>query len=353
MLAWRLARRELRGGLGGFARVLRLPDPRGRRDRHGRRAQRGRDRRPEAGRLGAARRRPQDRGAATCRSTEAELAGADARRRARRSASVRTNAMAEAGGGRRVVVALKAVDAAYPLLRRGELDPPTLSLRSGARRSRASWSNAACSPGSGSGSATRSGSGRPEFVIRAVLEREPDRIGGYISIGPRAMIGLDQLARTRVILPGSLAQYGYGLALPAGVDANAWLAHDPQRASGCPLAGARHPRHPAPDHPLHRPARDLSDARRPDGAADRRGRRGARDPELSGRQDRDHRHAEVPGRLERPGVPDLPPADPGAGRDREPARPCDRAGGALAAERAAGAGAAGPDRDRLVSACRS
>ena len=52
--------------------------------------------------------------------------------------------------------------------------------------------------------------GQAEFVIRAVLEREPDRIGGFISIGPRAMIGL--------------AQYGYGLALPAGVAANAWLA---------------------------------------------------------------------------------------------------------------------------------
>jgi putative ABC transport system permease protein len=57
-----------------------------------------------------------------------------------------------------------------------------------------------------------------------VLEREPDRIGGYVSIGPRAMIRLDELARTRTILPGSLARYAYGLALPAGSDVEAELA---------------------------------------------------------------------------------------------------------------------------------
>jgi putative ABC transport system permease protein len=38
------------------------------------------------------------------------------------------------------------------------------------------------------------------------------------------MIGLDQLANTGIMQPGSLADYGYALALPRGIDANALLA---------------------------------------------------------------------------------------------------------------------------------
>ncbi len=221
MLAWRLARRELRGGLGGFAvffacltlgvaaiatvGVLNAGLIDGlKRDAS---ALLGGDLKIEASNLPL---------------TEAELAGLTPPG-ARRSASVRTNAMAEAGGGRRVVVALKAVDAAYPLYGAAKLDPPTLSLDQALAGPGVVVERSLLARlGLRVGDPLRIG--QAEFVIRAVLEREPDRIGGYISIGPRAMIGLDQLARTRVILPGSLAQYGYGLALPAGVDANAWLA---------------------------------------------------------------------------------------------------------------------------------
>ena len=47
---------------------------------------------------------------------------------ASRSDAVRTNAMAQGSDGRRVVVALKAVDAAYPLYGQVALDPASLSL---------------------------------------------------------------------------------------------------------------------------------------------------------------------------------------------------------------------------------
>ena len=221
MLAWRLARRELRGGLGGFAvffacltlgvaaiatvGVLNAGLTLGlKRDAS---ALLGGDLKIDASNLPL---------------TEAELAALTPPG-ARRSASVRTNAMAEAGGGRRVVVALKAVDPAYPLYGTVRLDPPTLSLdRALADQGVVVERSLLARLGLKVGDPLRIG--QAQFVIRAVLEREPDRIGGYFSIGPRAMIGLDQLARTRVILPGSLAHYGYGLALPAGVDANAWLA---------------------------------------------------------------------------------------------------------------------------------
>jgi putative ABC transport system permease protein len=140
-----------------------------------------------------------------------------------RSDSVRTNAMAQAPGGRRVVVALKAVDEAYPLYGAVALEPPALTLDEaladqGVVVERGLLSRLGLKIGD------RLRIGAADFTIRAVILREPDRIGGYVSIGPRAMIRLDQLARTETILPGSLARYTYGLALPDGADAEAELA---------------------------------------------------------------------------------------------------------------------------------
>jgi putative ABC transport system permease protein len=130
--------------------------------------------------------------------------------------------MAESADGRRVVVALKAVDAAYPLYGAARLDPPSLSLDQAlADHGVVVERSLLARLGLKVGDPLRIG--EAQFVIRAVLEREPDRIGGFVSIGPRVMIRLDQLARTKTILPGSLAEYAYGLALPAGVDANAVL----------------------------------------------------------------------------------------------------------------------------------
>ncbi|HSA79228.1 MAG TPA: FtsX-like permease family protein, partial [Geminicoccaceae bacterium] len=142
---------------------------------------------------------------------------------ARRAETVRTNAMAQGQDGRRVVVALKAVDDAYPLYGKVVLDPMGMSLDEaladgGVAVERGLLARLGVAQGD------RLRIGEAEFVIRAVIEREPDRIGGYVSIGPRAMIGLDQLERTRTILPGSLARYAYGLALPEGADARAELA---------------------------------------------------------------------------------------------------------------------------------
>ena len=133
MLAWRLARRELRGGLGGFTvffacltlgvaaiatvGVLNAGLTLGlKRDAS---ALLGGDLKIDASNLPL---------------TEAELAALTPPG-ARRSASVRTSAMAEAGGGRRVVVALKTVDPAYPLVWHGSARSADLEPRSGARGS--------------------------------------------------------------------------------------------------------------------------------------------------------------------------------------------------------------------------
>ncbi len=126
VLAWRLARRELRGGLGGFVvflacltlgvaaiaavGVINAGVLEGlKRDAS---ALLGGDIRIDASNLPL---------------TEDELRGLIPPG-AKRSDLVRTNAMAQGAGGRRVVVALKAVDDAYPLYGAVGLDPPTISL---------------------------------------------------------------------------------------------------------------------------------------------------------------------------------------------------------------------------------
>ncbi|MGI9502778.1 MAG: ABC transporter permease, partial [Geminicoccaceae bacterium] len=140
----------------------------------------------------------------------------------RRGDVVRTNAMAYAGfssgEGRRVVVGLKAVDDAYPLIGTVALDPPELTMNEALSDQGAVVERGLLARlGIEIGSAIRIG--EADFTVRAVVDREPDRVGGFISIGPRVFIHLDDLPKTAVIQPGSLARYGYRFALPGGLDA--------------------------------------------------------------------------------------------------------------------------------------
>ena len=219
-LAWRLARRELRSGLQGFAVFLAcltlgvaamtavgvinagVTDA-VKRDAA---ALLGGDLRLEANNLPIA------------EDVLAELVPADARR----SDAVRANAMAFGAEGRRVVVSLKAVDDAYPLYGEVGLDPP-LELEEALAEG-----GAVVEPGLLRRLGVRVGEqiriGEAPFTVRATIVREPDQLGGFVSIGPRVMIGMADLARTQVIVPGSLARYDYGFALPAGTNAAALVA---------------------------------------------------------------------------------------------------------------------------------
>ena len=135
---------------------------------------------------------------------------------AERSDVVRTNAMAYGADDRRVVVALKAVDDAYPLYGSVLLDPPQdigAALADGG-----TVVERGLLPRLGVEVGDTLRIGEAEFELRGVIDREPDRIGGYVSIGPRAMIHADELARTATILPGSLVRYSHGFALPAEAD---------------------------------------------------------------------------------------------------------------------------------------
>lgn len=136
---------------------------------------------------------------------------------------IETNAMVyDDQTGERIVSELKAVGDAYPLYGEVTLDPPmplSEALRDGGVVAEA-------------GLLTRLGLevgdplriGDATFVLRAVLVREPDRLGGFITIGPRTLIAEGRLAATGAIQPGSLARYHYRMALPAGLGSAATIA---------------------------------------------------------------------------------------------------------------------------------
>lgn len=64
--------------------------------------------------------------------------------------------------------------------------------------------------------------GKTLFQVRATIVREPDRVTSMINFGPRLMIGKSALASTGLIQPGSLVQYYYRLTLDPGVDRVLW-----------------------------------------------------------------------------------------------------------------------------------
>lgn len=141
---------------------------------------------------------------------------------ARRADVVRTNGMAHGRDGRRVVVGLKVVDDAYPLYGSVSLDPSDLTLAEALRdRGAAVERGLLARLGVSLGDQIRIGAAA--FTVRAVVEREPDRIGGFVSIGPRVFIHLNDLDASGIIQPGSLARFDYRFALPPAIDPEAWV----------------------------------------------------------------------------------------------------------------------------------
>ena len=86
--------------------------------------------------------------------------------------------------------------------------------------------------------------GETEFRIGAVLETEPDRATRGIQLGPRAMVSLAGLQEAALLRPGSLAHFLYRVILPPETGAElfktrlseafpdaAWRVRDPARAA--------------------------------------------------------------------------------------------------------------------------
>ena len=154
------------------------------------------------------------------------------------SEQVRLSTLANAAG-RTLAVSLKAVDDAYPLLGEVTLDPPMPLAEALAAGGGVAEPALLARLGLDLGDRVRIGD--TDIEIRSVLMREPDRIGGLFSLGPRLLVGRTTLDAAQVLLPGALARYEYKVTLPEGTDAEAF-AVGLQR--GWPDAGwrARSPR---------------------------------------------------------------------------------------------------------------
>jgi putative ABC transport system permease protein len=138
------------------------------------------------------------------------------------SQSVDLRGMARTADGRRsTLVEVKAVDPIYPLVGKVDLAPPAnatpladlLAQRDGV------W-GVAVEPGLLARLSTKVGDrlslGNQSYEVRAVINREPDRVGTGFTLGPRFLIPLPSLPQTGLIQPGSMIYYDYRIALDDG-----------------------------------------------------------------------------------------------------------------------------------------
>jgi putative ABC transport system permease protein len=123
-----------------------------------------------------------------------------------------------ADGGSRSLIEIKAVDSAYPLEGAVPLDPD-LPLADALAERDGRW-GAVVAPGLMDrlgvkpGDAIRIGDAR--LTVRARLVHEPDGISGLIEIGPRVIVAQPALEATGLLGPGVLINYAYRLKLPPG-----------------------------------------------------------------------------------------------------------------------------------------
>jgi putative ABC transport system permease protein len=228
LLGWRLARRELRGGLKALRIVLAC-------------LALGVAAIAAVGTLRAATE-------AGLRADGARLLGGDievrtsqrpmpqaakdwaAARGAVLSQAVEMRAMAIAPSGERTLVELKGVDSAYPLYGTLVLAPAeaTLARRDG-RFGVALDASIVERLGLRLGEVIRLG--EASFTFVAVVATEPDRVASPTVLGPRALVLDAAIPETGLVQPGSLVSWDLRLRLPPGVDARPF-ARDWQAAHG-------------------------------------------------------------------------------------------------------------------------
>lgn len=138
----------------------------------------------------------------------------------RTSTTVRTNAIARAPSGRSLAVVLKSVDDAHPLLGEVRLDPQRPLAETLADAGIAVEPAFLARLSVKVGDRVRLGDG--EVTVTAVLVREPDRLGGAVSLGPRVLASTTTLEQLGIIRPGSLVRYETRVVTPPGTDADGW-----------------------------------------------------------------------------------------------------------------------------------
>ena len=143
------------------------------------------------------------------------------------SEAVAMRSMARLGDAR-TLVEVKAVDGAYPLYGEILLDPAQ-QIGAALAQKNGVWGAVADGTmmdriGAKIGDRIKVGDG--EYELRARIVREPDLSGGTTGfpLGPRLMVSTANLAGTGLLQPGSLIYYHQRLRLPAGADADRFLA---------------------------------------------------------------------------------------------------------------------------------
>lgn len=225
-IAWRIARRELRGGLRDFRIFLAC-------------LALGVAAIAAVGSVRAAIENGLTREGATILGGDAEMSFtyrfADAAERAfmdeialRVSETVDFRSMVVVdrdGETERALTQLRGVDDAYPLYGAVALDPPmsladalAITTRPGVVMDPLLIDRLALAIGD----VTRIGT--QEFELRAALVAEPDGASGGFGLGPRSIVSLAGLAGAGLLAPGTLYESQYRLALPEGRDLAALAA---------------------------------------------------------------------------------------------------------------------------------
>ncbi len=135
------------------------------------------------------------------------------------SETVRLRAMAIGPNNDSVLAELKAVDAAYPHYGKLEIEPNNLQFRTPPRDWIYIGPTLADRLGIGPGQRVRFG--EKSFIVTGVIKSEPDRLGEGFTLGPVAIIALDQLGSTGLIQPGSMYEAKYRVKLAASVNSEA------------------------------------------------------------------------------------------------------------------------------------
>lgn len=214
-LAWRLARRELRGGVRGFRIVLACLAL-------GVAAIAG------VGSLREAIGRGLVEEGARLLGGDLEVdTGANAipqalrvyllARGARISEVTMMRALLVTPSGDRQLVELKAVDAAWPLVGEAKINPPTATLAGGIVAESVVLDRHGLQPGD------QIRLGNASFILRGALTAEPDSVSSPL-LAPRALLDLADLPATGLDVPGALVRHAVRIALPSGVDPNRFAA---------------------------------------------------------------------------------------------------------------------------------
>ena len=126
-----------------------------------------------------------------------------------------------APSGQRQLIELKAVDAAYPLVGSVGLDP-AIPLPQALDGGVVADPLVLARLHLHAGDTVRIGVG--SFVLRAALTSEPDHANGLAILGPRVLIADTALPSTGLVQTGSLLNYDWRLLLPQGADPKAFTA---------------------------------------------------------------------------------------------------------------------------------